>query len=202
MEIQMALYLPRDAVSVPVSRQVLDSCLETLGVTPDTRDDIALALSEACANVIQHAGPGEEYEVRVSARNCQCAIEVVNTGIPDSERSTDPASATAIPAVPTVPAVPRGRRPGGKRPGPGPGSGPDLGASAVPDLGARAIVVADEPLTAIAEHGRGLKIIDAVADNVQLTGDERHGRTLHFEKKLRWLPGAAGQHLFNGDGGR
>ncbi len=89
MDIQMALHLPRDAVSVPVSRQVLDSCLETLGVTPDTRGDIALALSEACANVIQHAGPGEEYEVRVSTGNCRCAIEVVNTGSPDSEPSPD-----------------------------------------------------------------------------------------------------------------
>ena len=80
MKIKMMLYLPRDAVSVPVCRQVLDRCLETLGVTPDTRADIALALSEACANVIQHAGPGEEYEVQVAARNRQCAIEVVNAG--------------------------------------------------------------------------------------------------------------------------
>ena len=75
MEIKMALYLPRDAASVPVTRRVLDRCLETLGVTPDTRDDIALALSEACANVVQHAGPGEEYQVQVSARNKQCVIE-------------------------------------------------------------------------------------------------------------------------------
>ena len=52
MEIQMALHLPRDSVSVPVGRQVLDSCLETLGVAADTRADIALALSEAFANVI------------------------------------------------------------------------------------------------------------------------------------------------------
>ena len=80
MEIKMALYLPRDAASVPVTRRVLDRCLETLGVTPDTRDDIALALSEACANVVQHAGPGEEYQVQVSARNRQCVIEVVNAG--------------------------------------------------------------------------------------------------------------------------
>ena len=79
MEINMTLHLPRDAASVPVSRQVLDSCLETLGVTPDTRADIALALSEACANVIQHAGPGEKYEVQVSAMDCRCVIEVVNT---------------------------------------------------------------------------------------------------------------------------
>ena len=79
MEINMTLHLPRDAASVPVSRQVLDSCLETLGVTPDTRADIALALSEACANVIQHAGPGQKYEVQVSAMDCRCVIEVVNT---------------------------------------------------------------------------------------------------------------------------
>ena len=64
MEVKVALSLPRDAASVPVTRQVLDSCLERLGVMPATRHDIALALSEACANVIQHAGPGEEYEVQ------------------------------------------------------------------------------------------------------------------------------------------
>jgi len=173
MEIQMALYLPRDAASVPVSRQVLDSCLETLGVTPDTRGDIALALSEACANVILHAGPGDEYEVRVSARNCQCTIEVVNTGNPDSEPSVAGIRAAAVWG---------GRGPDGERRG-------------------RA-AVADEPAAAIAEHGRGLQIIDAVVDNLQLTGDERRGTTLHFEKKLEWLPGAKGQHLFNGDGRR
>ena len=75
----MALFLPRDAASVPVSRQVLDGCLETLGVTPDTRTDIALALSEACANVVQHAGPGVEYEVLATTRDGRCVIEVVNT---------------------------------------------------------------------------------------------------------------------------
>src|SRR5262244_442033 len=80
VEIKMVLYLPRDAESVPVSRQVLDGCLETLGVTADTRADIALALSEACANVVLHAGPGDEYEVMVRARDGRCVIEVVNTG--------------------------------------------------------------------------------------------------------------------------
>jgi serine/threonine-protein kinase RsbW len=173
MEIQMALYLPRDAVSVPVSRRVLDSCLETLGVTPDTRGDIALALSEACANVIQHAGPGEEYEVRVSARNCQCAIEIVNTGSPDGQPSPARTGAAAVADGPGF---------GGEAPG--------------------KVAFADEPVAAMAEHGRGLKIIDAVADNVQLTGDERHGTTLHFEKRLQWLPGAAGEHLFTDDGDR
>ncbi len=162
MEIKMALYLPRDAASVPVTRRVLDRCLETLGVTPDTRADIALALSEACANVVQHAGPGQEYQVQVNARSGQCVIEVVNAGCGTGT-------------------VQDGR-----------GTQEWLGGSAL----------AGDPVPATGEHGRGLKIINAVADSMQLTGNERHGTTVHFEKTLQWLPGAAGQHLFNADGGR
>jgi serine/threonine-protein kinase RsbW len=169
MEVKMVLYLPRDAVSVPVSRQVLDSCLETLGVTPDTRADIALALSEACANVIQHAGPGEDYEVQVSAKNCRCAIEVVNAGSRNREPVLDSGGAGD------------GRRADGEQPD--------------------GFALADDPLSAIPEHGRGLKIIDAVADNLQLMGNQRQGTTVHFEKTLEWLPGAAGQHLFSAGGG-
>ena len=165
MEITMVLHLPRDAVSVSVSRQVLDSCLETLGVTADTRADIALALSEACANVVQHAGPGEEYEVQVSARNRRCAIEVVNTGSQNGESAPD-ADADASP--------PDGHRPDG-------------------------FALSDDPVSTMAEHGRGLKIIDAVTDNLQLTGNKRQGTTLHFEKTLEWNPGAAGQHLFSAE---
>jgi serine/threonine-protein kinase RsbW len=156
MEFKMVLYLPRDAVSVPVCRQVLDSCLATLGVTLDTRADIALALSEACANVVQHAGPGEEYEVRVFTVNRQCAIEVVNTGSLDGG-------------------------PGEERP-----DGFDL---------------TSDPVPVTAEHGRGLKIIDAVMDNLRLTSNDRKGTVVHFEKTLDWLPGAAGQHLLGADVG-
>jgi serine/threonine-protein kinase RsbW len=172
MEIKLVLYLPRDAVSVPVSRQVLDSCLETLGVTPDTRADIALALSEACANVVQHAGPGEEYEVQVIAKDCRCAIEVVNAGSQNAEPAPDSVSAAGNGD---------GRRTGGE---PSDGFAP-----------------ADDLVSAISEHGRGLKIIDAVADNVQLTGNQRQGRTLHFEKTLEWVPGAPGEHLFKAASG-
>jgi len=158
MEITMALCLPRDAASVPVTRRVLDRCLETLGVTPDTRDDIALALSEACANVVQHAGPGEEYQVQVSTGNRQCVIEVADAGSP---------AGTAR----------GGRGTGREQPGGRAGAG--------------------DPVPATAEHGRGLTIIGAVADSMQLTGSGRRGTTVHFEKTLQWLPGAAGQHLFN-----
>jgi serine/threonine-protein kinase RsbW len=161
VEVKMALCLPRDAESVPVSRRVLDGCLETLGVTPDTRADIALALSEACANVIQHAAPGEEYEVQVITGNRRCAIKVVDTGCGDGESEPDG------------------------------GESEWIGASAL----------STDPVPATAEYGRGLQIIDAVADNLQLTANERRGTTVRFDKILEWLPGAAGQHLFDADGG-
>ena len=93
MEIRMSLSLPRDAASVPVTRQVLDCCLQTLGVMPDTRGDIALALSEACANVILHAGQGREYDVVATARDGRCIIEVVDTG-------------SHVPLTPPVPRIP------------------------------------------------------------------------------------------------
>jgi len=147
VEFTVVLSLPRDAASVPLSRQVLDGCLQTLGVTDDTRTDIALALSEACANVIVHAGSGEQYGVTVSAHDGRCVIEVVNSG---------PAS-------------------------------PPLAA-------------ADGPVPLYAEHGRGLEIMDAVVDNLRLTGDGQQGTTVHFEKALQWVPGAAGEHLFRADG--
>jgi serine/threonine-protein kinase RsbW len=163
VEIKLVLSLPREAVSVQVSRQVLDGCLETLGVTPDTRADIALALSEACANVIQHAGAGEEYEVQVRAKDRRCVIEVVNTADGAGE------------------SVPDGD--GGQG-----GEWPD------------GFALADDLVPATAEHGRGLTIIDAVTDNLRLTSTGRWGTTVHFEKALEWLPGAAGEHLFHVDG--
>jgi serine/threonine-protein kinase RsbW len=171
VEIKLVLWLPRDVLSVPVSRQVLNGCLETLGVMPDIRADIALALTEACANVIQHAGSGEEYEVQVSARNRHCVIEVVNTGSLDTESAADGSSASTFQ---------RSRRPGRERP---------VGTA-----------LTEDSVSAIAERGRGLRIIDAVTDNLQLTSTEPRGTTVHFEKKLEWLPEAAGQRLFNVDG--
>lgn len=146
VEIKLVLFLPRDAASVPVSRQVLDGCLATLGVASGTRTDIALALTEACANVIQHAGEGDEYEVKASTRDGRCVIEVVNTG------------------------------------------------------DGRPLAPAAGPVSPAAEHGRGLKIIGAVVDDLRLTGDGHDLTTVHFEKVLDWEPGAAGEHLLGRDG--
>ena len=159
MEVNVALSLPRDVASVPVTRQVLDSCLERLGVMPETRADIALALSEACANVIRHAGPGEEYEVIATTTDGRCVIEVVDRG------SRDGRDGNKLPL--------RGH--------------PDISDQSMPQRGISG--------HAMPEHGRGLRIIDAVTDELSLTGSGAAGTTVHFEKVLNWIPGAPAEQL-------
>ena len=51
-----------------------------------------------------------------------------------------------------------------------------------------------------AENGRGLKIMNAVVDDLRLTSSAREGTTVHFEKTLHWEPGAAGEHLSRAGG--
>jgi serine/threonine-protein kinase RsbW len=80
MLVQLLLYLPKDAASVPLARGVLDSALTAVGVTEQCRGDIGLALSEACGNVVTHANEADRYEVKVSAEERQCVIEVINVG--------------------------------------------------------------------------------------------------------------------------
>lgn len=80
MEIKFTLHLPRDALSVPVVRRVLDSSMRTLGVTDDCLNDIEIALTEACTNVLDHAAQGDEYEVVAGLDDTMCVIEVVDTG--------------------------------------------------------------------------------------------------------------------------
>jgi serine/threonine-protein kinase RsbW len=112
----------------------------------DTRADIALALTEACANVVRHAEPSDAYKVTASTRDGRCVIEVLNSG--------------------TAPAL----APSG------------------------------QPVPPTAEHGRGLKIMNAVVDDLRLTGDKRLGTTtVHFEKDLKWAPGTAAEQLFSAE---
>ena len=80
MEIKFTLQLPRDALSVPVVRRVLDSSMRTLGVSEDCLADIEIALTEACTNVLDHAAKGDEYEVVAGLDDSRCVIEVIDTG--------------------------------------------------------------------------------------------------------------------------
>lgn len=79
-QIELQLTLPRDAQYVGVLRRVADSLLRGLNVPDESVDDVAVALSEACGNVIRHAEGTNEYGVQLSVDAHQCSIEVCDLG--------------------------------------------------------------------------------------------------------------------------
>ena len=80
MQITYSLRLPREAATVPLVRTICGDALDRLGVTPACRHDVALALTEACANVVQHAGGTYEYKVDVELSHESCDISVIDDG--------------------------------------------------------------------------------------------------------------------------
>jgi serine/threonine-protein kinase RsbW len=80
MRVQIALSLPREARSVPLTRHTVSAALYTAGVEPTCVDEVEVALSEACTNAVQHAVGGVSYEVNVSISDEQVSIEVVDSG--------------------------------------------------------------------------------------------------------------------------
>lgn len=80
MQIILALSLPRDEQTIPVSRHIAVTAMNEIGVDDDCTHDIAVALTEACTNVLKHSGPGDEFEVSLEVDDDQCVIRVVDTG--------------------------------------------------------------------------------------------------------------------------
>ncbi|MGC5012368.1 ATP-binding protein [Streptosporangium sp. DT93] len=140
MEATIALRLPRDAASVPVIRQLLDSSLQALGVVPEIREDIQLMLSEACSNVIQHATPSDDYMVSTELSGERCVIKVVDAG-----------------------------------------NGFDFGGASSP--------------SPTSEHGRGLLIMQALADDIRFVNRREKGSIVCLEKALRFVDDAPGLSL-------
>jgi len=73
--------LPRQAASVTTARHTLEHALAGIGVSQQCRDDIALALSEACSNAVEHARMGQAYDVVVTVGRTRCIVDVVDTGV-------------------------------------------------------------------------------------------------------------------------
>ncbi|MFB7593162.1 ATP-binding protein [Streptomyces sp. NPDC056160] len=82
MSIWWSLHLRRDAASVPLARRLLLGTMETAGVDPDVSYDLSVALSEACANAVEHGGGAtcEAYRVTAYLDGETCRIEVADTG--------------------------------------------------------------------------------------------------------------------------
>jgi serine/threonine-protein kinase RsbW len=139
--IAIHLRLPREAISVAVCRQVIRHALTVLGVTDQVREDVELALSEACGNAVRHAHDSAEYDVRASIDEERCVVDVVDGG--DN----------------TVP--------------------PPAGATTADTL---------------AENGRGLHVIRALAENVRVQLNPLRGLAVHFEKPLVRRAGSPALH--------
>ena len=80
MNVAFSVRLPVDAQSVPLVRGLVRQALQYLGVVASGIDEVLLALSEACANVVKHAGEHEEYEVDVTIDDHVCRIAVLDDG--------------------------------------------------------------------------------------------------------------------------
>ncbi|WP_320780642.1 ATP-binding protein [Streptomyces sp. CRN 30] len=83
MSIWWSLHLRREAASVPLARRLLLGAMETAGVDPDSSYDLSVALSEACANAVEHGGasdPSAAYRVTAYLDGERCRIEVSDTG--------------------------------------------------------------------------------------------------------------------------
>ncbi|GAA3446712.1 ATP-binding protein [Planomonospora venezuelensis] len=144
MEATIALRLPRDAASVPVIRQMLDSSLDALGVQRQIREDIQLMLSEACSNVIKHAAASDDYMVRTELCHDRCIIKVVDAGQGFDFTGTHQAPPSA-------------------------------------------------------ESGRGLQIMEALADKIRFDRREEKGSIVCLEKELRFEADAPGESLLLND---
>ncbi|MEC4015820.1 ATP-binding protein [Streptomyces sp. H27-D2] len=155
MSMWWSLHLRRDAASVPLARRLLIGAMDTAGVDPDISFELALALSEACANAVEHGGgaSGGDYRVTAFIEGDTCRIEVADSG-------------------PGLPAK-RARR--GRRGNPRPYDP------------ARA----SEPVPVHQEHGRGLFLIEALADNVAYRNGPGRGAVVSFDKILKWREGAS-----------
>jgi serine/threonine-protein kinase RsbW len=138
MELSLALTLPRDEQTVPVARHIVRNAMEQVGVEETCIDDVELALSEACTNVLLHSGPGDQFVVRLDLGDRLGVLRVVDVG-----RGFDAATLQA----------------------------------------------ADDDLVE-AERGRGLGVMRAVVDRVDLTSRPEAGTIVTLEKVLTYSDGA------------
>ncbi|MGW4836998.1 ATP-binding protein [Streptomyces globisporus] len=172
MSIWWSLHLRREAASVPLARRFLLGTMETAGVDPDISFDLSVALSEACANAVEHGGdrtvlgepgepgepgdlgePGDSGTGRPSADSGQYRV----TAYLDGEKCRIEVSDSG----PGFPAR-RALRPAAHSP----------------------------QAEADAESGRGLDLIQQLSDHVQFGNRPGRGAVVSFDKVLKWREGA------------
>jgi serine/threonine-protein kinase RsbW len=74
------LDLPREAGSVPTVRRLLRSTLAVLRIDHEAQDDLEIAVTEACSNVVRHATGTDMFEVCLDVGDDHCSIDVLDNG--------------------------------------------------------------------------------------------------------------------------
>lgn len=80
MRVSFSLELPSDDQYVGVVRHLAEKTLGELGVAQGSIDDIALALTEACANVVRHGSQTEGFDVELCVEGTRCQISIREQG--------------------------------------------------------------------------------------------------------------------------
>ncbi|MFE6744395.1 ATP-binding protein [Kitasatospora purpeofusca] len=211
MDIWWTLHLKRDPASVPLARRILLGAMATAGVDPQIAHDLGVALSEACANAVEHGAcgrPDDGYQVTASISGDLLRIEVTDSGpgLPCPDRQARRPAPAAVPAAP--PARPAGRAQPRRRPRRGRATVPaTLLTAHRPRRDGRpydthVLPPAADPVPTFrpvdldalpdltAESGRGLFLIHALTDHVRLRNHPLRGAIVSFDKILKWQDGA------------
>jgi anti-sigma regulatory factor (Ser/Thr protein kinase) len=88
------LTLPARPENVAVARHMLECVTRVLGMPEDVTEDVRLAVTEACTNVVRHAYDEGEGAIEVIARPREGSLEVV---IADEGRGMGPSPDTQGP---------------------------------------------------------------------------------------------------------
>lgn len=72
--------LPRQRWTVPLARHLTRAVLDGAHVTGDDRDDIEIAVSEACGNAVRHARSTDRYHLWLHLGGGACVVEVSDDG--------------------------------------------------------------------------------------------------------------------------
>jgi serine/threonine-protein kinase RsbW len=77
---RMTMSLPRRPSTVTVARRVLTTLLSLTDATEETRDHLAVLISEACANAVTHADRDSTVDIAIVIDDHECVLEVGNRG--------------------------------------------------------------------------------------------------------------------------
>jgi serine/threonine-protein kinase RsbW len=158
-------------------RRVLGDTLSRLGIDESCVNDLLLAVTEACTNVLRHAGPGRRYELVAHVSAKRCLLEVLDSG-----RGFDAAAVSRRAGIRySVRPVARLRRHRGAA-STAPGSPTTLRSR----LARSRRLERERAIAELPESGRGLAIMRACVDDVTMRSRPGQGTVVALQKRIEW----------------